>query len=301
MNEIERIIEKGIITKDFLKAETKNDFFIDENRKKLWAIELDLLHEFDGFCKKHDLKYFFVGGSLLGAVRHKGFIPWDDDLDVAMFRDDYEKMISLAFEFKEPYFLQIPGQDNGYYYSFVKFRNSNTTFVSDIFKYEKWNMGIFIDVFPLDEYKIDDLRDSYEKIKQLSIDNSTLMRKSNPNLDEDNKKRVENYSGFSPEENLRIIDELAQKYRNNGDFYIVMLITLYDCMKKIFKKEYFDEIVYLDFENIKVPTIKEYHKFLTSLYGDYMKFPPIEKRGTWHSGTVFDPNISYLEYLKNNL
>ena len=108
MTEIERIIKSGLIDENYLKEEIKCGFRITTERKKLFAVMLDLLYTFDNVCKKHDLKYFFVYGSLIGAVRHNGFIPWDDDLDVAMPREDYEKFIKLSDEFNEPYFLQIP-------------------------------------------------------------------------------------------------------------------------------------------------------------------------------------------------
>ena len=91
MTECEIIIEKGIIPKDFLNEEEKDGFLITETRKKIWAIELDLLFEVIRVCKKYNIQYTLAGGNILGAVRHNGFIPWDDDIDVAMFRDDYER------------------------------------------------------------------------------------------------------------------------------------------------------------------------------------------------------------------
>ncbi len=105
MKEIERLIKKGVITEDYLKEEVICDFLVDVNRKKMWAIMLDMLSEFISICKKHGLTYYMFYGSLLGAVRHKGFIPWDDDVDVAMPRKDYEKFLTLGHEFLEPLFL----------------------------------------------------------------------------------------------------------------------------------------------------------------------------------------------------
>ena len=96
MTEAERIMQKGFLRKDFLKEEVICDFLVDEKRKKIWAIELDLLREFDRVCKKYNLKYYMWFGSLIGAIRHHGFIPWDDDLDVAMLREDYERFMEVA-------------------------------------------------------------------------------------------------------------------------------------------------------------------------------------------------------------
>ena len=100
MTEIERLIEKGVFKESFFEEEYKCDFKVDVVRKKVWAIEIDLLLEFDRVCKKHGLKYFLAFGSLLGAIRHQGFIPWDDDMDVVMPRDDYQKLWLYAEDFK---------------------------------------------------------------------------------------------------------------------------------------------------------------------------------------------------------
>ena len=92
MTECERIIKEGILPETFIKPETICDFYVDEMRKKIWAIEIDLYLELEKVCKKHNLRFYAIGGSILGAVRHNGFIPWDDDMDVCMPREDYEKL-----------------------------------------------------------------------------------------------------------------------------------------------------------------------------------------------------------------
>ena len=120
MTEIERIIKEGTIKENFLEPEVICDFYVDEQRKKIWAIEIDLLKEIDRVCKKYNLRYFLMWGSLIGAVRHKGFIPWDDDLDIAMPRKDYEILMSHYDDFVSPYFLQTPFTDDGYFYAHAK-------------------------------------------------------------------------------------------------------------------------------------------------------------------------------------
>ena len=147
MTECERIIKQGVLPESFFDEELKCGFLISKERKKIWAVLLDLLIKFDSVCKKHNLSYCFTDGSLLGAVRHKGFIPWDDDLDVSMPRADYEKLQSLDYEFDNPYFLQTPYTDKGCFYSFVKIRNKNTTGLSKAFMYQGFNDGLFLDVF----------------------------------------------------------------------------------------------------------------------------------------------------------
>lgn len=136
---------------NFLAEEIRNDYLITSEMKKLWSVQLDLLKKFDEVCKKHKLKYFAIGGTLLGAVRHSGYIPWDDDIDLGMMRNDYDRLIEVAeTEFNHPYFLQSAYSDIDYANLHIKLRNSDTLCAT---KYDfefKYNKGVFIDIFPLD-------------------------------------------------------------------------------------------------------------------------------------------------------
>lgn len=137
----------------FLEPEVRCDHEITAEVKKLWKVELDLLEAFISICKKHNLQYMAFGGTLLGAVRHHGFIPWDDDIDVCMFREDYNKFLAIApKELPEGLFLQTPLSDPEYPYGFAKLRNSSTAAIesSRVFYHHCTNQGIFIDIFPLD-------------------------------------------------------------------------------------------------------------------------------------------------------
>lgn len=297
MTEIERIIRKGVITEDYLNEEVKNDFLVDVNRKKLWAIMLDMIYEFDNVCKKHGFTYYMWSGSLLGAVRHGGFIPWDDDFDVAMPRDDYEKFIRLNEEFKHPYFLQTPYSDPEYFYSFAKIRNSNTTGVVNLFKYSKFNHGIWISIFPLDRWDDCGGSERYAQIKRLLLDCSTYMRISNPYLSPKDKIRVESYRG-NP---LRDYDEMQQLASyckdKNSKYVMTAVITQSDYEQKLLDASCFDSAIPLDFEGLKVMAPIGYEKLLRFWYDDYMKFPPVEERGKWHDGTYFNADIPYSVYL----
>ncbi len=299
MTEAERIMQKGFLREDFLKEEVICDFLVDEKRKKIWAIELDLLREFDRVCKKYGLKYFLMYGSLLGAIRHKGIIPWDDDLDVAMFREDYEKFIDVAKnEFEEPYFLQTPYTDEGYLYSFIKIRNSNSTAVSKAFQYETFNQGIFLDIFPLDYCEPNELSEQYNRIKELILINSIRMKMSHPDFEINDMERSIQVTKTNPMQVYEEIQNIARKHNGKKDRYVTIAVfTVYDWKKSFFEKEDFVECSECDFEGIKVPIPKGYDKILTKLYGDYSKFPPFEERGKWHSGAVFEPDVKYKEFL----
>ena len=298
MTEIERIIKKGIIKEDFLKEEVRNDFLITTDRKKLWAIILDLIIEFDRVCRKHNIRYYVFYGALLGAVRHHGFIPWDDDFDVAMPRDDYERFIKLDKEFKMPYFLQTPYSDPESFYSYAKIRNSNTTGVAEMFKYQNFNHGIWMTVFPLDYWDLEGGEERYSRIRKLATDCSTYMRISNPELDQKNQERVNSYHS-NPLRDYEEIQRLASSCKDpNCKYMTTATITLGSYQKNLFNASDFADIVELDFEGIKVMAPVGYEHLLRVLYNDYMKFPPTEERGNWHSGVIFDADIPYKEYLK---
>jgi lipopolysaccharide cholinephosphotransferase len=102
MTEIERIKQEGWLPEKFWDEEIRNDYLVSTEMKKVWAIEMDLYREVTRVLNKYNLRYFTDGGTTLGGVRHKGFIPWDDDLDICVPREDYEKLLQLASEFKSP-------------------------------------------------------------------------------------------------------------------------------------------------------------------------------------------------------
>jgi len=140
---------------DYLKESTAT-LKIHPDTKRLWLVLLDLFARFDFVCKKYNIRYSLVAGSLIGAFRHKGFIPWDDDMDVMMVRSEYEKLVSVASaEFVSPYFFQTNDSDPDSARGHAQLRNSTTT---GILKLEmtdgkcdwRFNQGIFIDIFPLD-------------------------------------------------------------------------------------------------------------------------------------------------------
>lgn len=300
MTECERIISDGLIPESFLREEVRNDFLVDVNRKKLWMILLDLLLQVDRVCKKHNIQYFLDGGTLLGAIRHKGFIPWDDDLDIMMLRPEYEKFLTLKDEFQEPYFLQTPYTDPGYYGSFAKLRNSNTTGMSLRFAYQHFNFGITLDIFAYDNN--DDSAESrkrYETLNNLHIQNSTAMKKSNLHLSERDKQRVRELNDADPLKRYEEIQKLCRTFENQNTKYVSdLMATAYGFDRDLFFKEDFSKAIEWEFEGFKFPVPIGYDRMLKILYGDYMEFPPIEERGkaARHDDVFVDPDNSYKNY-----
>lgn len=123
----------------------------DPRLRRLQLVELDILTEFVRICDKYGLRYYLVGGTLLGAIRHQGFIPWDDDIDVAMMREDYDRFAQIAAQELDPrYFYQSPDTDPYYFLTYNKIRKNGTEVYEERFKDSKFHKGIFIDIFPLD-------------------------------------------------------------------------------------------------------------------------------------------------------
>lgn len=298
MTEVERIIQQGILPESFFRPETICDFYVDENRKKIWAIEIDLLIQFDKVCREIGVGYHVSFGGLLGIVRHGGFIPWDDDLDVCMFREDYDKLISSCQgRFQHPYFLQIPGKDDGYYFSFTRLCNSNTTCIPETFRYQKYNKGVALDIFVLDNCLETEAENNHEAIKSLILENSTNMRRSNPHPSERDIVRMNMYPASDPDSVNERIDMLSQKYRNTDTRKCAIFqMAIYSYAKMVWDKQDLKDLMDVDFYGHKVMIPRNSDRVLEVTYGDYMQMPPVEKRGTWHSGVFWDLDKPYTEY-----
>lgn len=287
--------------------ETRCGYKVDSKVKKIWKIEIDMLQNLLQVCKNNNLRIIVYSGTLLGAVRHSGFIPWDDDLDVALPRADFDKLLQIAEnEFKAPLFFQTALNDSKYFFDYARLRNSNTTGII------KWNMshdynnGIYIDIYPLDGYienkaKLKIQLAKKEVLKQFLAcyyaDDTYVSRKS--------KWMVKMISRIA---HIKSYEWWYKKYVDNLSKYTGKTIRLsqihdeYSVIKKYWCLESdLDDVIYLPFENIEVPVPANYDEILTHMYGEYMEFPPEEERGKWHENKIiFDPDMPYKDFLKNN-
>ena len=299
MTEYERIIKEGRSPESFFKEEVRCEFLVTKERKRLWGVLLDMLLKIDDVCKKYNLTYFLEAGTLLGAIRHKGMIPWDDDIDIFMPRKDYDQFVKLSNEFPYPYFLQTPYTDPEYFYCPARIRNSNTTGVVERFAYQKFNHGVWVSVFPLDNWKEEGGEERFEIIKSLIIENSTYMRMTNPHLSEQDKLRVKNYSGRNPLETYEEIQRRAQQFNDTPTTFVTAAVSaVISYKRKLWYAEDFSKTIEWEFEGFKFPIPVGYDRFLKIMYGDYMKLPPVEERGHHHDGNIFDADIPYTEFLK---
>lgn len=268
---------------------------IDETTKSLQNIELDILKEFIRVCEILELNYFLIGGSLIGAVRHKGFIPWDDDIDVCMLRDEYEIFLREGQKYLDKkLFIQTYKTDENYSNCFAKIRNSETTFMEDSVKDVQMNHGIFIDIFPIDNlYSINKIKAKmihYALYQNYFLNSENLFKKCFAYL---SKIFYRNKTKLELCKKLEKIHTLANDKNKDK---VVNYCGSWGVKKESHYKDDFSDYQLVDFENIKVKIPIGYDRILKDTYGDYMKLPPEEKRVSHHYTEVIDVNKSYINY-----
>ncbi len=266
--------------------------------EKLKKIELDMLINFVEVCNKLKLKYYLLGGTLLGAVRHKGFIPWDDDIDIGMPRKDYDIFMCKGQELlRENLFLQNIDTDKEYYLNFAKIRNSETTFVESSYRHHRINHGVYIDIFPLDYFPDDE-----NQRKVFRRKNSMYNLRIAAEFYLPNTKTVKFKIATLL---LKIVFPTAMKISRKRErlfksveksSYLANYCGAWGA-REIVPKDWYGEGTELCFEGIKVTAPKEYDKWLTQVYGDYMQLPPVEKQKGHHFVEVIDLEKSYREYM----
>ncbi len=264
--------------------------------------EFELLKIFLEICEKLDLEYYLVCGSALGAIKYKGFIPWDDDVDVALPRPCYEEFLSKAPSMLPDWiFLQNYRTDPNYPGMGSKLRNKNTTFIEQEASKIPMNHGVFIDVFPLDGYpRGEAAQAAFEKKKWKHYRKryTALIPFWHRDLGLTFRSALRKFFGIYSEtaKACRAAEELALE----ND---VMKSEIWcNFANSMHKSEYFPREVYgnayiAEFEGIKVRVPEKYHEYLTQKYGDYSIDPPVEKQVASH-GQIVDLEKPYTEYLK---
>lgn len=285
-------------------------FFLVIYMNDLQKCQFEILKEFIRVCEENNLQYYLIGGTCLGAVRHQGFIPWDDDIDVALPRDDYEKFIKLQSQFPSYYFLQNYKTDPRFVYNYTKIRDSRTTYIENFFRTVNQNHGVWIDVFPLDgmSYKIKPACKFKGQVYRIwrnvwLMYPRCLLRKVR--VKTFFKDILCNFVAilFWPSNIFhwrnKYIDSKIKKIPYKEAALVGNILGTNP------KKEAMDPNIFLEgstlkFEGMDVKVPKDYDKYLSNLYGDYMKLPPIEKQVGHHHDKGFSLTQNYLDYRKEH-
>ena len=254
----------------------------EEVLRKLQKTELEMLIELDRICRKYDIEYSLDGGTLLGAIRHNGFIPWDDDADVVMLRPEYDKFYEACKKEldKDRFFLQDYRTDSKYRWGYSKMRRNGTLFLREGQEHVKCNQAIFVDLFVYDNVP------DHPITRRLHLFACYLIRKGQ--YSEVGRKTSKSLF-------MRMWYELVYKIPRDWYFVWIEKIAAKTAKKRSelvrhmtypYRKECryglprrcFDKYIEKDFEGHSFKIFEEYDIYLRKLYGDYMKLPPVEDR-----------------------
>lgn len=257
-------------------------------------ILLELLREIDRICRKHDIPYVLFCGTALGAVRHKGFIPWDDDLDVSMLRPDYERFLQVApAELQDAYYLQAEFSEH-WPMNFSKLRKNNTTYLEKYHpKDPHHHQGIYVDIFPCDNAADAAWVRKLQFYASRVVVAKALFRR-----------------GYETDSRLKRVFMALCRLLPNGPFHRFAMgkgrgksryvHTFLACTSKpkkgTYQREWFTERVEMDFEDMKAPVSAHYDALLTTMYGDYMRLPDEQERKIKEHAVLIDTGCNYTEY-----
>lgn len=262
--------------------------------KEIQQLELEIMKDVHKFCKENNIRYYLAGGTLLGAIRHKGFIPWDDDIDIIMPRPDYERFIK-EYKSKKPYYILTSTHNNSQHlYTFSKIFDNRTIKIEKEIEYSDGNIGgVEIDIFPMDGLP-KDIKQSNKyfnnqknifKYYSLSVSKFTKSKNIFKTIPKYLVVRVCKFIG--KEKFIKFINKKAEKYNFNDSEYVgCSVVPYYGNRERVLKSNYINKIE-VQFESELFYAPEGYDEYLSNLYGDYMKLPPKEKRVTHHDCEVY--------------
>lgn len=270
---------------------------IEELLPQVKKTELEILCVIDKFCKEHNLKYSLAYGTMIGAVRHQGFIPWDDDIDLWMPRKDYEKFVKLWLANPvDGYLIQNTDLEPSYTQNFTKIRKNNTVFVqSEEEKQKAYHKGVFVDIFPLDRVAKSSLTAKLQKI--YAIFTMLFYRRYTPPTEIGAKKIISKFF-------LAIVPK--SKYENARKYFEKRYLSLcgdetcplisnstFRDLSIYYDADMLDSYTTLTFEGKDFMSVAKWDHALTKQYGDYMQLPPEEDRTWKHHPVLIDLEHNY--------
>lgn len=290
--------------KDIDKDEERAEFLVTAKRKRIWNVEISLLKELERVCDKYHLRYMAHYGTLLGAVRHKGYIPWDDDLDIVMPRPDYQKLLEIGpTEFHAPFFLQSVYTDANFGMPIAKLRDSRTSAIQyPDFAPENMNQGIFVDIFPLDcTY------DGSENSRQLMATAAEVWATvyNAPAIRQALAAGVSSYLSSATlrqlvdaprEKRMKTLDDFLLEHYEDTLYLNSFVQTVGQMGQVTYNRQWFEtDPAWFPFEETEIAVPREFYKVLRKCYGP--RYFQYIRHASIHEGTIFEPDIPYTEYL----
>lgn len=270
--------------------------------QQVWEIEQEILDVVHQVCKENDLRYSLAYGTLIGAVRHQGFIPWDDDIDIIMPREDYEELLSIWNQVApNGYVLQNVRTDPDFSQSFTKIRKDHTTFLQFEFEREKhYHKGVFVDIFPGDRVAPGKLRRKFQYVAGAV---SLLYNRGHASGSGGIIGKVEQFLLKAPEGKYAKRREKAEKWLQrwnaNPSLPYFFPSTIEDC-RKSYPADLFEGMKTIEFSGKRYRCVSDPDALLRLDYGDYMQLPPEEERVWKHHPLLISFEHNYEELYQKN-
>ncbi|OBX00318.1 LicD family protein [Gallibacterium genomosp. 1] len=273
-----------------------------DTTKEIQKKELEMLLYFTNFCNEHNLMFYLCGGGLIGAIRHQGFIPWDDDLDVFMPRDDYEKLSQLWDKYadKKRYSYCRTNQYLNYHDAGASIRDNNTTFINRHSIQEDICHGLALEIMPIDGCPSNKVKRAFQLFYAMMFSLFNVQRLPN-NKGVLFRVMAKIIYSLIPSQTFRykiwsFAEKRMMQYKWADVEQVTELIGSLKGMKLIHPKKDFDSVIYKKFEGHDIPVMSGYDRYLRLIWGDYMKLPPEKDRKAKHDAVYIDMNTPYTQY-----
>ena len=252
-----------------------------EQLRKLQLVQLEMLIEVDRICKKCGIKYNIIAGTLLGAVRHGGYIPWDDDADVALLRPEYEKFRKACKTEldKTRFYFQDHRNTKGYRWGYGKIRRKNTLFLREHQEHMPYEQGIFIDIFPLDAVPNNYFLRSIKNFECFCV--RKILWSKVGKIAEKNfgKRQIYKILDMIPEKEVfRYYHTMIRKANHKKSRMVRILMFPTPNSEYGYYRNWYENSIDTVFEGVTFQGIKDYDSYLSFKFGNYMELPPVEKR-----------------------